>query len=225
MVALFVVLTFLFFILIDLIVLKAQKKKHPAFEPSNKHLMERLVFDYSTLSVPNDIYLSKGHTWAQKNQYGLIKVGVDEFVVKTLGNFSITNIKEPGAIIKKGDIIFEGNSNNHHFKFRSPVDGEIKFINPGIIGKIMKDPYGDDWSVSMLAPEYETNKSQLFSGDELSTWMKKEFKRLREFLGTHTVKPELAGVTMQDGGNVVEGALSMVAEEGVIDFENEFLVM
>ncbi len=225
MVALFVVLTFLFFILIDLIVLKAQKKKHPAFEPSSRHLTERLVFDFSALSVPRDIYLSRGHTWAKKNEYGLIKVGVDEFIVKSLGNFSITSIKEPGTSIKKGDILFEGNSNNHNFKFRSPLDGEIKFVNPGIIGKIMTDPYGDDWSVLMLTPEYEVSKNQLFTGEELSSWMKKEFKRLREFLGNHTVKPELAGVTMQDGGNVVEGALSMVAEEGVKDFENEFLVI
>jgi glycine cleavage system H protein len=225
MVALFVVLTFLFFILIDLIVLKAQKKKHPAFEPSNRHLTERLVFDYSTLSVPGDVYISRGHTWAKKNEYGLIKIGVDEFVVKSLGNFSITKILKPGTNIKKGDVLFEGNSNSHHFKFRAPVDGEIKFINNGIIGKILTDPYGDDWSVIMLAPEYEVNKNQLFTGDELSSWMKKEFKRLREFLGKHTVRPELAGVTMQDGGNVVEGALSMVAEEGVKDFENEFLLV
>ncbi|HSD64276.1 MAG TPA: hypothetical protein VLB50_10775 [Ignavibacteriaceae bacterium] len=225
MVALFVVLTFIFFILIDLIVLKAQKKKHPAFEPSKGHLTERLVFDYSTLSVPEDIYLSKGHTWVRKNEYGLIKVGVDEFVVKTLGNFSITKIQEPGTVVKKGDTIFEGKSNSHHFKFKSPVDGEVKFINPGITGKIMTDPYGDDWSILMLAPEYEIAKGQLFKGNELRSWMKKEFKRLREFLGQHAVKPELAGVTMQDGGNVVEGALSMVTEEAVKDFENEFLAM
>jgi glycine cleavage system H protein len=224
MVALFVVLTFLFFILVDLIVLKAQKKKHPAFEPSN-YLAERLVFDFNTISVPRDIYISKGHTWAKKNEYGLIKIGVDDFVVKSLGNFSITKIIEPGSSIKKGDIIFEGNSNSHHFKFRSPVDGEIKFINPGIIGKKMTDPYGDDWSVLMLAPEYDVNKYQLFSGEELKFWMKKEFKRLREFLGAHTVKPELAGVTMQDGGNIVEGALLLVADEGVKDFEKEFLKM
>jgi len=225
MVALFVVLTFLFFILIDFVVLKLQKKKHPAFEPSSSFLAERLVFDYNTLSVPKDIFLSRGHTWAKKNEYGLIKIGVDDFVVKSLGNFSITNIKEAGTEIKKGDIIFEGKSNSHHFKFRSPVDGEIKFINPGIVGKIMTDPYGDDWSVLMLAPEYEINKLHLYTGDELSNWMRKEFKRLREFLGTHSVKPELAGVTMQDGGNIVEGALSLVAEEGVRDFEKEFLFM
>lgn len=224
MVALFVVLTFLFFILIDLVVLKVQKKKHPAFEPSN-YLAERLVFDCSTISVPNDIYISKGHTWAKKNEYGLIKIGVDDFVLKSLGNFSISKVTEPGTAIKKGDIIFEGNSNSHHFKFRSPVDGEIKFTNPGIIGKKIKDPYGDDWGILMLSPEYDDNKLQLIAGEELKSWIKKEFKRLHEFLGIHSVKPELAGVTMQDGGNIVEGALLLVADEGVNDFEKEFLRM
>jgi glycine cleavage system H protein len=224
MVALFVVLTFLFFILIDLLVLRAQKKTHPAFEPS-PYLAERLVFDLSTLSVPGDIFISKGHTWAKKNEYGLIKVGVDDFVVKSLGNFKVTRISEPGTSVKKGEVIFEGISNGNNFKFRSPVDGEVKFTNPGIVGKIIEDPYGDDWSVLMLVPEYEISKYQLFSGNEVKTWMKKEFRRLREFLGTHTIRPELAGATMHDGGNIVEGALSLVTEDGVKDFEKEFLLM
>ncbi len=224
MVALFVVFTFIFFILIDFLVLRAQKKTHPAFQPSS-YLAERLVFDLSTLSVPGDIFISKGHTWAKKNEYGLIKVGVDDFIIKSLGNFSVSKITEPGTPVKKGDVIFEGISNGNNFKFRSPVDGEIKFTNPKILNKKINDPYGDDWSILMLAPEYEISKYQLFSGNEVKSWMKKEFKRLREFLGAHTVKPELAGVTMQDGGNIVEGALSLVSEDGVKDFETEFLSM
>ena len=127
--------------------------------------------------------------------------------------------------MKKGEVIFEGISNGNNFKFRSPVDGEIKFTNPGIVGKTIEDPYGDDWSVLMLVPEYEISKYQLFSGNEVKAWMKKEFRRLREFLGTHTIRPELAGATMHDGGNIVEGALSLVTEDGVKDFEKEFLLM
>lgn len=224
MVALFVVLMFIFFILIDFIVLRAEKKTHPAFSPSS-YLAGRLVFDLSTLMVPADIFISKGHTWAKKNEYGLIKIGVDDFVIKSLGNFSVSNIADPGTNVKKGDVIFEGISNGNNVKFRSPVDGEVKFTNPNIVGKLIHDPYGDDWSILMLAPEYEISKYQLYSGDAVKTWMKKEFRRLREFLGAHTVKPELAGVTMQDGGNIVEGALSMVSSEGIKDFENEFLLM
>ena len=145
----------------------------------------------------------------------------------SIGDIIIVSVKSaiPGGNVKKGDVIFEGVSNGTNFKFRSPVDGEVKFTNPNIVGKMIHDPYGDDWSILMLAPEYEISKYQLYSGDAVKTWMKKEFKRLREFLGAHTVKPELAGVTMQDGGNIVEGALSMVSSDGIKDFENEFLLM
>lgn len=224
MVALFVLLTFILFIVIDLLVLKAQKKTHPAFEPSYM-MADRMVFASRSISLPQGIYLSKGHTWAVKNEYGLIKVGIDDFILKTLGRLSIIKFAEPGVHLKKGDVLFEGSFGSRTFKFRSPVDGTVKFTNSNLKGKNITDPYGDDWSVLMTADNYDESRKSLLSGKELSAWMKKEFARLKDFLGTHAVKPQFAGVTMQDGGNIVEGALASVTEEGLSEFEEEFLTI
>jgi glycine cleavage system H protein len=221
MVAIFVLLTFILFIGIDLLVLKAQKKKHPAFD--NGLIADIAVFTKEAFMAPLDLFLSKGHTWAQKNEYGLIKIGIDEFILKALGKISLTKIADPGKQINKGEVIFEGIAGNKTFKFRSPVDGTVKFSNPNILNKRITDPYGEDWGILVAADNFLESKDSLFSGNELKSFLRNEFAKLKDFLHHHTLRPELAGATMLDGGNVVEGAVSSITETGLADFEKEFL--
>ncbi len=222
MVAIFVLFTFLLFIAIDMVVLKAQKKKHPAFQGSSP-IADIAVFTKEIFQAPLELFLSKGHTWAQKNEYGLIKVGIDEFILKALGKIALTKTAEAGQSVKKGDVVFEGSVNNKVLKFRSPVEGTVKFINPNILNKKITDPYGDDWGVLLAANNFAEEKNSLITGNELKTFLSNEFSRLKDFLHAHTLRPELAGATMLDGGNVVEGAVSSITEKGIEEFENDFL--
>ncbi|HPS65363.1 MAG TPA: hypothetical protein PK447_07305, partial [Ignavibacteria bacterium] len=52
-------------------------------------------------------------------------------------------------------------------------------------------------------------------------WIKSEFKRLKEFLVDTPYKP--VGVTMYDGGNVVEGIVSSLDDDSLLQFEETFL--
>jgi len=222
MVAIFVLLTFLLFIAVDMLVLRAQKKKHPAFQGSSA-IADLAVFTKGIFQAPLDLFLSKGHTWAQKNDYGLIKVGIDEFILKALGKITLTKTAEEGQSLKKGDVLFEGSVNSKVLKFRSPVEGTVKFINPKILNKKITDPYGDDWGLLLTADNFAEEKNSLFTGNELKTFLNKEFSRLKDFLHAHTLRPELAGATMLDGGNVVEGVVSSITDKGLEEFENDFL--
>lgn len=222
MVAIFVLVTFLLFIAIDMVVLKVQRKKHPAFTEGTS-IADIAVFTKEAFMAPIDLFISKAHTWAQKNEYGLIKVGVDEFVTKSMGNISFTRLAEPDKQIKRGDVIFEGTAGMKTFKFRSPVSGTVKFTNPEVLNKKITDPYGEDWGVLVAADDFNESKKQLFSGNEVKSFMKNEFSRLKDFLHEHTLRPELAGATMLDGGNVVEGVVSSINPKGLEDFEKDFL--
>jgi len=222
MVAIFVLITFLLFIAIDWLVLKSQKKKHPAFENSSS-IADIAVFTKEIFRAPLEIFLSKGHTWAQKNEYGLIKIGIDEFILKALGKIAITKTAETGQAVKKGDVLFEAAVDNKVLSFRSPVQGTVKFINPAILNKKITDPYGDDWGVLLAAENFSEIKNSLFTGIEIKKFLREEFSRLKDFLHQHTLRPELVGATMFDGGNVVEGAVSSVTDKGIEEFEKDFL--
>jgi glycine cleavage system H protein len=222
MVAIFVLITFLLFIAVDWFVLKSQRKTHPAFE-KNPSVADIAVFTKDMFRAPLDIFLSKGHTWAQKNDSGLIKIGIDEFILKALGKVAIIKTAPIGQAVKKGDILFESVVDNKALSFRSPVQGTVKFINPVILNKKITDPYGEDWGVLVAAENFSEVKDSLITGIEIKKFLQTEFSRLKDFLHKHTLKPELVGATMFDGGNVVEGAVSSITAAGMDEFEKDFL--
>ncbi len=224
MVALFVLLTFVLFIVVDYFVLKAQKKTHPAFAAENER-SNMLVFSRESVAPPLGLLLSKGHTWVQKNEYGLLKVGVDDFIMKALGALKIQSVAAENSVIKKGDAIMEGMIGDKKVSFRSPVTGTVKLINQKIVNNNITDPYGDDWGLLIVPKDFQTDLTSLMSESNAVKWMKEEFRKLKDFIAQHSLKPELVGSTMYDGGNVVEGVVSSLTEDSIQDFEKEFLTL
>src|SRR5690554_1931650 len=222
MVALYVLLGFIILLVIDYFVIKGEKKFHPAFKKSYE-VVENVVFDNISVTVPADSYVSKGHTWAELLGNGLIKIGVDEFVLKSIGKFIVTNIVKSGSLVKKDDVIIEAKLGDKNISFRSPVDGTVTFINDDLIGKTISDPYGEDWGIMVTPINFEKNAASLKVNEKVVEWMKNEFQRLKNYLVETSVQPQLAGVTMMDGGKMIEGAVAHLNEESIKKFEEEFL--
>lgn len=215
MVALFVVLTFLFFILIDLLVLKAQGKEHPAFAVK--------VFN-KRFSFPAEAILSTGHLWLQKAQNGYYKLGIDEFILKALGKLHLIPLKNEGQLVSRGEPIMKAVFGNRTITFRAPVDGSIKFVNKNINEKLIEDPYGDDWAL-LIEPKTDLSLSTAFikKSNDAIKWLHDEFNRFKDFVAAKAGQPELAGVTLQDGGNIVEGVLRSFDDNAIKEFEEQFL--
>lgn len=221
MVAIFVLTMFLLFLSVDLIVLKIQGKYHPAFEPSFAQF-DSSVFGRNNLFIPTDISFSKGHTWLKKNSDGLISIGIDEFGTMALGPLSLLNCAAVGRELKRGEIIFEGAYGNKNVKFLSPINGIVKSVNKNILGKKISNPY-ETWGVQIVSDEFSDNKEMFLSGKEAFTWIKKESIKLKDFIVNHSLKADLAGTTMFDGGSLSNDTISLLVDNSVNDFEKEFL--
>lgn len=220
MVAIFVLSLFLFVLSVDLIVLRIQGKNHPAFEPSIIQY-EISMYGWNKLTIPPDIFFSKGHTWLKKNGDGLIEVGIDAFAATALGTISILKSAQLGDRLKRGGLIFEGSYGNNVIKFLSPVDGIVKSINSDIMGKNISNPY-ESWGVRLVSNDQLENRDMFFNGNEALKWMKNEFVKLKRFIETHSHKIELAGETMYDGGSLSNNADSWLVDRSINDFEKEF---
>lgn len=221
MVAIFVLTAFLFFILVDLVVLKFQGKYHPAFEPTFSQF-DLTMFEKNRFVIPQNTLFSKGHTWLKEDENGLVNIGIDEFGMTALGMLTISNCALAGKTLKRGDILFEGNYGNSKVKFLSPISGTVQSVNPDILSKNISDPY-KNWGVQLLSKDFSENRDKFFSGNDAVNWIKKEYIKLKSFLDTHALKPELAGETMFDGGTLSNDMLYSLVDKSTSDFEKEFL--
>ncbi|HZW39014.1 MAG TPA: hypothetical protein VFF33_06940 [Ignavibacteriaceae bacterium] len=216
MVALFVVLMFALFIVIDYFVLKAQGKTHPAFTTFK-------VFDKKSFLFPEDVVFSTGHTWMKKLNDNIVKLGIDEFILKSLANISLKNLVAEGTQVNKGDYILEGKFGGRSIKFKSPLTGTVKSINRNLETKKVDNPYEDDWGLTIEASKMNEEMASTKSQEKAIKWLQEEFNRLKDFLSFHINDAQLAGVTMQDGGNIVEGALAHLNDKAIEGFQNDFL--
>jgi glycine cleavage system H lipoate-binding protein len=221
MVAIFVLTMFLFFLSVDLIVLKIQGKYHPAFEPSYIQF-DSSLFGKSSFFIPSDISFSKGHTWLKKDNKGLISIGIDEFGSMALGPVSILNCAAIGKELKRGEMIFEGAYGNRKVKFLSPINGIVKSVNENIFGKKISNPY-ETWGVQIVSDDFSKNKEMFVTGKEAFNWLKKESIKLKDFIVNHSLRTDLAGTTMLDGGSLSNDTISLLVDNSVNDFEKEFL--
>lgn len=204
-------------VLIDIFVIRAKSSKLAGIQTSPT------VFNRRSIIAPEGFYFSKGHIWAKIMDKDKIKAGIDDFVIHALGKLQISEIIPAGTKIKKGDVMIKGKFDSKSVNFFSPVDGVVDTINKDIIGKVVSDPYNNDWGVVIKTSDSNNSLSSLFLGVNAVNWMKNEFKKLKEFLVMNSYKPELVGVTMYDGGNVVEGAIANLDENSMKDFEAMFL--
>ena len=215
MVPVFVVLTFALFLVVDYFVLKSQKKEHPAF-------MTFPVFNKSSITLPLQYMLSKGHIWLSKISDNQVKIGVDEFIVKSFKKLQLIDMAAEGTDLKKGDVVFRGKVGKQVVNFHSPIDGKVLTVNNDTVGKNITNPYTEGWGL-VIAPATNNLSSVAQTAEKAANWLDSEFKRLKDFLSLHTADPELAGLTMADGGNITEGVAANFNEKTLAAFEKEFL--
>jgi glycine cleavage system H lipoate-binding protein len=215
MVAIFVAITFILFLVVDYFILRAQRKEHPAFTTMP-------VFDKHSIFFPAAYLLSRGHLWLKSWKEGAYRLGVDEFLVRALKSIRVTDLAAEGMEVKKGDVLIAGIAGNNKIQLRAPMDGTVLTVNKNLIGKLVEDPYNDDWGVALL-PAAPIESNLFRTKEKASAWISEEFRRLKDFLNVHSAEPGLVGLTMADGGNIVEGALAQFSQETIHQFENDFL--
>lgn len=215
MVAVLVFLAVVFMVIVDIMIIRASKNSAVVYTP----LTSPPVFGKKNLLTPGELLYSKSHIWLKKVGNNYLS-GLDDFLLHTLGNVRIVDIVQPGTILKRGDVIMEVEFDSKKLFLRSPFKGKVVNSNTSLLDKPLRDSY-NNWvlefeSTDLAAIDY-------ISGEKVSTWIKEEFKRLKEFLSFETMNSMLDGVMMYDGGYVVEGVLSLLDEKGIRNFEDRFL--
>jgi glycine cleavage system H protein len=208
MIALFIILTFAVFILLDHILLRRNPTflEEAAARPERPRLLPPIVGGFN---VPDNVRFHPGHTWAAGETAELVRVGIDDFAAKLVGTAKKVEVPTRGQWVRQGQKIFSFRDGDRKIDLVSPIEGTVVDINEAALqspGMTREDPYGDGWLIEVHSPDAKTNFKNLLSGNVARRWMEDAAARLRALI------PSPAGAFAQDGGVVTDDVLSLVLD-------------
>ena len=228
MAALMMVLTFVAFLMTDIIVRRVQTKRAVATANLVTETGFTIPFGLKVedLALPGGLFFHQGHTWAGLDASGKIKVGLDDFVQKILGRIDGIKPIKIGAHINRGEKIFSLVQGKRKADFHSPVDGVISSINEEVISNpavLKENPYEKGWIYAIKPTNLAHDIKSLSIAEEARSWLKNEVQKFKEFIAEQFVQDKMLGKTMADGGLPVEGIMEYMDDFSWLKLQDEFL--
>ena len=190
----------------------------------------KAIYSLSTgiLQIPLGLFYSKNHMWMFLEKSGSAKVGLDDLLLHITGEVKFSNLKKPGEIIRKGELLTKIEQDGKHLNIFSPVSGRITEINSAINDQsdiLHEDPYDKGWICKVKPSRWIIEADACYFAEEAAHWLKTELERFKDFLSVSlkNSSTEPSMVIMQDGGVISDSVLSLFPDEIWKDFEKEFL--
>ncbi len=219
MVALFVVITFIVFIVISSLL----QKKEVADSVEDLAVSSNRI----SLPFPKGYFFSPNHTWLSLESSGNITIGVDELVQRFFGKMNSVQLKNSGDYIMKGEELIVFNKGDKKISIASPVSGKIEYSNFEMEqdpDKLSNEPYQECWMYSVKPTHLSDDIKSFKIAEQANTWLANEFSRLKDFVMAHQNQPALAHATLSDGGALVDGIADYLDNKAIGEFEQQFLM-
>ena len=186
------------------------------------------ILSAKILKIPQGMFYGRNHTWMFMERTGDATIGLDDLLLHITGEVKLSNMKKPGDMISKGELLTEIDQNGKLLTIVSPVSGKILNTNallnenPGMLNE---DPYGKGWIYKIKPTNWIADVKSCYFAEEATNWSENELVRFKDFL-SWTMKnnsPETSMVVLQDGGELCDHSLSALPNETWKDFQKEFL--
>lgn len=214
MVAIFVVLTVLLLVLVD-VWMEGRRATAVAPTPVPEPIVPAIQTRTPTptqpdLKIPVGRFLHPGHLWAQIRALGTLRLGLDPLLKYALGTEAHVSVAPPGTLVAIGDPIGKVQSEGRTIVVTAPFSGSVQAVN--------HKPSPGEWLCEIWAPNLGSEIAPLMMGETASRWLRTEVNRFREWL---TLRPAFA--TLPDGGMPVPGAMNQLDQNAWEDFQQNFL--
>lgn len=147
--------------------------------------------------MPVGCYFHKGHTWARIESGGYVRVGMDDFSLKLLGEADAFDLPLMGKELDQGNPGWGLRRKDNLADVLSPVDGVIVDVNPVLRekpGTANREPYGEGWLFTVRTPHIKGTARKLMAEADSLEWINGEITTLENMI------EEVAGPMTADGG-------------------------
>ncbi len=180
------------------------------------------IEDVFGFQVPiENYYLHRGHTWALLEGDDRVRVGLDDFSQKLLGQAEEVRLPEIGKVYYQDHLCMALFREGNKASFEAPVDGAIEAVNPKVRQNprlIHDDPYGEGWLFMVKPVNLRLNLQNLICGEEAVVWINQESHRLLNLMDTRV------GFVLPDGGAIVDDVYGNFKELGWRSLVQEFFL-
>jgi glycine cleavage system H protein len=171
--------------------------------------------------VQKEMAYHPGHTWAAPEGPERVRVGVDDFARRLVGDIRDVELPSVGDRVVQGQKGWTLLGNGHRAPLLSPVTGRVVDVNPLVEDRpevVRSDPYGKGWLMVVRTNSLRVNLNNLLMGDLVRRWMEDTCARLRSW--------STGGLSLSfaDGGTAVEDLSAGLADAEWGDLVREFLL-
>ncbi len=148
-------------------------------------------------NVPMDYHFHEAHTWARIESGGNIRIGLDDFALKVLGQADAFDLPLMGKELDQGAVGWGLKRKENLADVRSPVGGVIMEVNSDVREKphcANRDPYGQGWLFLVRNPSVKGTMKDLMRDANTLEWINGEVKQLEKMV------EDVAGPLATDGG-------------------------
>ena len=162
------------------------------------------------VNVPAGIFVSDSHSWVGVHMNGLVRLGIDDFTQKTIGQIDSVELPERGGKVSKGQTLFILRHGDHKLSVPSPVSGRVATINTELLDRpelIKLKPYELGWVCTMEPTNLTDELRELRIGTDAVSWYREEINRYTELIRKAIREREAEGTrrSVRDGnGDVLD---------------------
>ncbi len=174
-------------------------------------------------SMPSEYFYHQGHTWAVPIENNLIKVGVDDFAQRLLGNADKIHLPAIGDKVIQGEKGWRLHIDKKNIDILSPISGEVAEVNTDLLKNpemLNNEPYTNGWIMKIKSDKPKSALKNLLTGKVALAWGENTIDLLQEKI---FAKNEI-GFVMQDGGLPISGFAKIMSPDNWDSLAKEFLM-
>jgi glycine cleavage system H protein len=181
----------------------------------------------SLSDIKGSLFYHPGHTWLKVEKADEVRIGLDYFLRRILGNVKVIVLPLPGSRCHRGENLCSIIQEEGILHLVFPVSGTVLSVNQKLKdepGLAIKDPLGDGFLLTLKPKNLQRDQRCLFFGETALSWHQEEWERFKTAVISELHHgQERVGMTMQDGGITLRDIRAFIDPERYIQLVDTFL--
>ena len=131
-------------------------------------------------NVPAGIFVSPNHTWVNLEMNGTARIGLDDFVRKTIGNIDHVELPAVNTTVRRGEALFSIRHGASTIDIAAPISGRITLVNSEHVEHpewMTSKPFELSWMCCIEPSDLSGELHALKIGVDSINWYKEEISK------------------------------------------------